>query len=218
MTMLYLKPVLNILLIFTTFAFVHSITVSNRFKFFIIGLFGERFVKGCYRLIFTSFSVIITGITFTLIAIQPNAGQTIELPYIIRILCPVFQFIGLILIILPFKYINILEFTGISQFFSYIKGKKISGDLEGLNLKGLITDGIFGYVRHPLYLGSFLIITFNPSPDINKIALIIAADIYFIIGGIIEQQRLVKIFGDEYIEYMKIVPAFFPTLRRIKRI
>ncbi|MBF0472735.1 MAG: isoprenylcysteine carboxylmethyltransferase family protein [Nitrospirae bacterium] len=208
-----IRPVINILLIFTVFAFLHSITVSNRFKALMIRILGERFVKGAYRLIFTFFSVIITAIAFSLIALQPNVGLRLELPIMIKLIFHVIQLIGLILIILPFKYINIFEFTGVSQFFSYIKGKEISGDLEGLNINGLITNGIYGYVRHPLYLGSFLIITFNPYLDINKIAFIIAADIYFIIGGLIEQRRMIKIFGDEYIEYQKKVPAFFPSFK-----
>lgn len=215
--MISIKPLINILLIFSIFAFLHSFTVTNIFKQWMIKRLGEPFIKGTYRFIFTLFSTIITIAAFGLIYQEPYIGQPIILPLFIKIPCFFFQAVGLILLILPFKYINLLEFTGITQFYSYIRGIKVDGDIEGLNINGLITNGIYGIIRHPLYLGGIIIFTFNPYPALNTLTLSIAADIYFVIGGIIEEQRLVKIFGEQYIEYKKTVPAFIPSIRRIKQ-
>jgi protein-S-isoprenylcysteine O-methyltransferase Ste14 len=39
---------------------------------------------------------------------------------------------------------------------------------------------------------------------------------YFIIGGMIEERRLLEEFGDEYREYRKCVPFIVPDIRIIK--
>ncbi len=203
------ESTINIVLIFSAFAIVHSLTVTEKLKRLTASLFTDNFVRGAYRLIFTLFSILVTTLAFGLISKQPQ-GELISIPQWLFILSLIFQGIGFIVIIISFRHINLLEFTGIAQFISYIRKKELTGDLEGLNIDGLVKGGIYAYVRHPLYFGCILVFTFNPYPTINTIALSLAADIYFIIGGLIEEKRLIKIFGQEYLEYKESVPGFFP--------
>jgi protein-S-isoprenylcysteine O-methyltransferase Ste14 len=36
---------------------------------------------------------------------------------------------------------------------------------------------------------------------------------YFIIGAVVEERKLVKTFGDEYLEYMSKTPYLIPFLK-----
>lgn len=77
----------------------------------------------------------------------------------------------------------------------------------------LITNGPFNYVRHPLY--ATLLITLPP------LMIIWYADILFIIPWVLmfiiahcvvllEEQGLVRTFGEDYIRYRIYVPALLP--------
>jgi protein-S-isoprenylcysteine O-methyltransferase Ste14 len=79
----------------------------------------------------------------------------------------------------------------------------------------LITDGPFGYVRNPLYVGNILMYL---GCGIMSNALVpwlqIGALMWFIIQYKLivtrEEEHLQKAFGDEYSQYTQNVPRFFP--------
>jgi protein-S-isoprenylcysteine O-methyltransferase Ste14 len=74
----------------------------------------------------------------------------------------------------------------------------------------LITDGWYAIVRHPLYLFSILFLLLNPVMTLQWLLLTILSAIYFIIGAMIEEQRFLKVFGDEYRRYRHNVPFIIP--------
>ena len=86
---------------------------------------------------------------------------------------------------------------------------------------GLIEWGIYGIVRHPMYLGSMVLflswIFFHPHWIIVLISSINIAIVYwFILQG--ERQNITK-FGDTYSRYMKTVPKtnlFAGLIRRLQ--
>lgn len=74
------------------------------------------------------------------------------------------------------------------------------------------TDGLLKKVRHPLYSGSILLIVgyflFNP-----KLSALITASmmiVYFLVGIQFEERKLVKVFGEKYIEYKNKTPMLIP--------
>jgi protein-S-isoprenylcysteine O-methyltransferase Ste14 len=76
------------------------------------------------------------------------------------------------------------------------------------NIKKLIEDGIYGFIRHPMYLGVILIffswIFFFPHWIIFLLSsLNIGVMYWFILQG--ERQNIDK-FGEEYKRYMQAVP------------
>lgn len=97
--------------------------------------------------------------------------------------------------------------TGTSGRESYLKA-------DSLNM-----DGIYSLVRNPLYLGNYLIFSGLTIVFINIWAIAIFTmffilQYYFIILN--EQSYLMKQYGEQYIEYMKKVPAIFPDFGDIK--
>jgi len=83
----------------------------------------------------------------------------------------------------------------------------------------LITDGAFAYVRHPLYLSILLTYLGFVFGSMSLVSLIpwICYAILFDKMATYEEEDLVRIFGDAYIEYQKKVPKWFPRGRPKKQ-
>lgn len=76
----------------------------------------------------------------------------------------------------------------------------------------LVTNGIYKYIRHPLYtFGSSLFISFGMMADNWFIILLaVLAFIAMAIRTPKEEANLIEKFGDEYREYMKRTGRFLP--------
>jgi protein-S-isoprenylcysteine O-methyltransferase Ste14 len=79
----------------------------------------------------------------------------------------------------------------------------------------LVTNGIYRYIRHPLYtFGSSFIMSFGVMADNWFIAMFgILAFILMAIRTPKEEANLIEKFGDEYREYMKRTGRFLPKFR-----
>ena len=80
---------------------------------------------------------------------------------------------------------------------------------------GVVSKGIFGVVRHPIYLGSILfylaLLLLSISISAAIVWLIIIGFYHYL--ALYEEKLLVKKFGTEYTEYMKKVPMWLPKTR-----
>jgi len=94
------------------------------------------------------------------------------------------------------------DFLGISQLCS-----------AATSPHSLVTSGCYARVRHPLYLYSTLFLALNPVMTVCWLLLTCLSVAYFIIGGVIEERRLLKEFGDAYLEYRQRVPFMIPRLK-----
>jgi len=78
----------------------------------------------------------------------------------------------------------------------------------------LITDGVFAYVRHPLYLSillAYLGFVFGSMSLISLIPWVCYAVLFDKMASY-EEEDLVRRFGDEYIEYRRRVPKWIPKI------
>jgi protein-S-isoprenylcysteine O-methyltransferase Ste14 len=83
-------------------------------------------------------------------------------------------------------------------------------------VEGILTDGPFGYVRNPLYLGTFahtlaISLLMPRSGAIFAIVAIAALQLWLIHG---EEGFLTAKLGDPYTAYCALVPRLFPAARR----
>lgn len=80
--------------------------------------------------------------------------------------------------------------------------------------EGLKTTGIQAKVRHPLYTGTLLLVVgyvfFNP--QLTSLTILLALIVYLPFGIKWEEQKLIKMYGAEYEQYRKSVPALFPSI------
>lgn len=96
-----------------------------------------------------------------------------------------------------------------------------AGDFLGISQLGsdraegprLVTDGYYAMVRHPLYLFSTAFLLLNPVMTAQWLLLTILSAAYFVIGGLIEERRLLAEFGDEYRRYRQQTPFIIPAVR-----
>ena len=86
-----------------------------------------------------------------------------------------------------------------------------------IKMAKLTTSGPYAHVRHPLYLGSFLILSgFLVTVNMNWLGVLFS--IIVVIGIVYkqtvqnEERMLTEKFGQEYTDYKNAVPAFFPVV------
>ncbi len=76
----------------------------------------------------------------------------------------------------------------------------------------LVTDGIQGRVRHPLYTAGYLAL-FASVRDPFSLATAVWASAYLAAGTWIEERRLLGLYGEAYRDYQRRVPPVIPRLR-----
>ncbi len=128
----------------------------------------------------------------------------LELPFLV---------LGIILIIAGiFLHAWTAKLIGIKATIGYTE---LEPEEQNLDKKGLITSGPFSVVRHPSYWAHTAIITgiffITGIITVGIIAIIDLAVNYFITTTL-EDRELVERFGDQYREYQKRVPKFFPKI------
>ncbi len=201
----------QVILIFLVFAVIHSVAVTQWFKHLCKRLFGDLFMRVWYRALYNAVSFFTVLIALHFIALVPD-HQLWTAPLWLRWFMRVIQLAGLAFGALAFEYLDGAEFMGFKQVWRYVARREVAGNLEGLTQKELVISGVYGIVRHPLYLAGIVIFTFNPHITVNSLTIAVLADLYFIFGVFIEERRFLRIFGDRYREYMKRVPRLIPKL------
>lgn len=124
---------------------------------------------------------------------QFSTGLAIFIPLIFRIII----FIGLLIL-------SLLLMNSSHKVLFGEKNEEIS----------LIKNGIFARVRHPLYLSMLLGFLAFALVSMSLICIILWILIFILYNKMAsyEEKDLEKIFGDEYLEYKKRVPKWFPKL------
>lgn len=110
---------------------------------------------------------------------------------------------GVLLILLSLRQYDLGTFSGFSQ----LRKSKLSNDKA--TLEPLNTQGLNGWVRHPLYSGAFLYLWGNASSSYGLWTAVFAS-IYLVIGSRHEERKLVSLYGLAYTQYQAKVPAFVP--------
>jgi len=119
---------------------------------------------------------------------------------------PLVSYFGLFLLIVG----SAVSVTGRAQL-----AKFGSGVLHIEDDHRLITTGMFGYIRHPVYAGGILGHVGIYMAFRSVIMLILVSTLYFIVirhRMLFEEEMLVEEFGDEYREYMKRTKRLIPLL------
>ena len=92
--------------------------------------------------------------------------------------------------------------------------KKGKPDSNFENTSLLVKAGIYGYIRHPLYLSIFLLGTGvmlkNPAPFQMILGVINLIAVY--ITARIEEREMIAKFGDDYRKYMTETKMFIPFI------
>ncbi len=161
---------------------------------------SEKSKKGqkTYNLIFIS---ILISIGFSFVLFISNISNMVSREFL-----PMLELIGIFII-----------FLGLSlRYWSAILlGNNFTRDLIVPNVVNLVSVGPYRYLRHPLYLGLFLIVLGVSLFIGNLIGVIFTCFLMFIAlkKRINEEERLLEErLGDKYIEWKKNRYKYFPFI------
>lgn len=179
---------------------LHSLLITPAFTGWVKAGTGRSF--RFYRLGYNLFSLI------TLAPLLYYTHQIQEEPY--------FRWEGLLM---PVRWMLIalslgLVYAGSRHYdlkaFLGIRQMQEQHDHGLINATGNIhTGGIFGMIRHPFYAAIFPLI-WAGNLDNTRLIVNSILSLYTIIGTILEEQKLVSEFGEEYRSYQRQVSMLFP--------
>jgi protein-S-isoprenylcysteine O-methyltransferase Ste14 len=96
-----------------------------------------------------------------------------------------------------------------------IKSEALVFNRGGTDAK-LINSGVYGRVRHPMYLGSllFLLGFFFTTFSLLSLLVWVGLFIFYDRMATYEEQDLSRILGEQYLDYQRRVPKWFPRPMR----
>jgi protein-S-isoprenylcysteine O-methyltransferase Ste14 len=120
----------------------------------------------------------------------------------------------------PFSFLQIISwvFLLLSIYIAvagYLLLKKVGKpDANFENTSVLVNEGLYRYIRHPLYLSLFLLGTGVMFKDPGMVQIIpgIINLVAVYITARIEEKEMIARFGNEYREYMKKTKMFIPFI------
>jgi len=111
--------------------------------------------------------------------------------------------LGWITILVATFLINHFDLFGLRQVWLYLMGKPYTG-------LPFTTPGLYRYVRHPLYVGWFLVFWAAPVMTVTHLIFAVATTAYILIAIQFEERDLMRIHR-EYAEYRRRVPMVLPV-------
>lgn len=182
---------------FTVFAILHSLLAMQRVQEFLKIRMGRA--AGWYRLMYNILALAAFGWTMKA---YPDSPVLYQLPDNLRSVGYLAQGGIFVLLCVCAAQTGVGDFLGVRQ----LRGQTVT--------PVLITTGCYGKVRHPQYLLALLFLLFTPIMTVRWLALTLLSALYFLFGSIIEEKRLVELFGEHYRIYKRSVPMFVPGVKR----
>lgn len=128
------------------------------------------------------------------------------LPWPLRVLMLLCVALGLIVLFLAGRSYDPARFFGLAQLRAGAADRAIAAE-------PLVSTGMNRLVRHPLYLGLFLLL-WGLATSPFTLATALCASVYTLIGIGFEERKLLSLYGPAYAAYRARVPMLIPRLRR----
>jgi protein-S-isoprenylcysteine O-methyltransferase Ste14 len=183
----------------------HSYLASHQVKRMVRKLFGVPAYERLYRF---GYNVFALASFFPLISMLANFPDRLlyQIPSPWVYLTTIVQGLAVFGLLSAVMHTGPLEFAGLAQFAStYAEAAPAR----------LVTDGLYAYVRHPLYTASLVFIWLSPEMTLNRLVLWSVFSIYILVGAYFEERKLVSDFGAEYLEYRSRTPMLIPGLSKL---
>ncbi|MCM0756215.1 isoprenylcysteine carboxylmethyltransferase family protein [Desulfovibrio aminophilus] len=200
-----MSAALGLLATWIAWAALHSLLMTPAAKALARRLLGRGFAL--YRLGFNLLALATFAVAAWAAPRPPGMLYVLPPPW--SWLGRLLQALGLGLMFWSFLVIDGQEFLGLRQardFFLHGPPPDDSGERP----TRLTVSGPYALCRHPMYLAGFLILLPEPSMGLEHLLFSFFAAAYFLIGSVFEEQRLVRAFGDAYVQYQRRTPRFFP--------
>ncbi len=167
--------------------------------------FRKRFPNGFryYRIFYNLFAVVsLLPVFIYSSSLKGEPIITWDGPW--RIIPVLLGTLSLLLFAAGARRYDFRQFIGLRQ----LKNEKVCSVLK--DDCTLETGGILSVVRHPWYSGGLLVVWARP---LDKAAILtnLVLSGYFVVGTILEERKLIALFGQQYEDYQKGVSMLFPS-------
>jgi len=176
------------LALFTVFALHHSIFARTGIKRLVRSIVPADLERSVYTL---AASVLFAAVCWLW---QPVAGTAWSLPGVGGYAGYLTQLAGIVLTIIGARALDVLELAGVRQV--------LPGSAGARPLK---TDGLYGFVRHPLYFAWILMVFAAPVMTMTRLTFAAISTVYLAIAIPLEERSLIETFGADYASYQRKV-------------
>jgi protein-S-isoprenylcysteine O-methyltransferase Ste14 len=187
-----------IIIFFGLYAVVHSLLATFGAKNWARQMFGPG-ADRWYRLAYNLFAIITLLPLFPLLALLP--AQTlyiVPIPWLWLMLAG--QLLALVGLAIALWQTGPGHFLGLAQLVASRPNET----------SPLSVSGFYAWVRHPLYSFSLLFLWLTPAMNTNLLIAYLVFTLYFYVGSIFEERRLLAEFGPAYQTYRQRVPRLIP--------
>jgi methanethiol S-methyltransferase len=180
---------------------IHSWLASRSVKDMLERWFGPS-ISRIYRLFFNIIGFLTLLPVFWLVQALPNKNlYTIPPPWIF--VTSALEFLAVLGLLVGVLQTGAMSFFGLKQIYQpEVTGKPAH----------LVVNGLYRWVRHPLYTCALLFIWLSPHMSVNWLAFDLSASLYILIGIQFEERKLLADFGENYTKYRKLTPMLIPGL------
>jgi methanethiol S-methyltransferase len=189
-----------ILLAVLAYGLFHSLLATIKIKaitYHWLGANSDRWYRLAYN-----FIAVITLLPILLLPVLLIDKEIYTIPYPWLIISTIIQVLAVFMLVIGLRQTGITSFLGLRQVFLP----------EDTTPPRLVVDGLYRYMRHPLYTAGLIFIWLIPIMTWNLLALIIGLTVYIFIGAYFEERKLLAEFGENYAEYRRHTPMLVPGL------
>lgn len=187
-----LSPILINVLLFTAFALHHSAFARTGIKTAV----ARRFSPAAERTLYTW----VASLLFVVVcwAWQPVSGVLYAVPSPWHWLGYAVQLAGVVITVDASRRLDVFDLAGVRASLQARTG-------DAPRHVALQTAGLYGVVRHPVYLGWFLFVFGAPRMTMTRFVFACISTGYLAVAIPWEERGLVGVFGDDYAKYRKRV-------------
>jgi protein-S-isoprenylcysteine O-methyltransferase Ste14 len=175
--------------LFSVFALHHSLLARTGWRQRVSALISPRYERAAY--------VWIASVLFAAVWLwwQPVPGRLWKVEGAPATMLGVVQALGILLTVAGARRLGLLDLAGVRQGFG----------LESSAPTTLVSDGLYGFVRHPVYFAWLLVVW--PAADMTGTRLVFAAisTLYLALAIPHEERGLIRVFGNDYRAYQRRV-------------
>jgi methanethiol S-methyltransferase len=190
--------------LFSLFALHHSVMARSGAKAWLASWFPARLERSLY--------VWVSSLLFVAVCVlwQPIGGVAWRLDGTWQWLGFGLQAFGLVLTALGARVLDPLELAGIAQ----VRATADDAGVPAASAEEISDAGPYGLVRHPIYLGWFLMVFFAPHMTADRLVFAIVSSAYLLAAIPWEERSLEARHGTAYVRYRqkvrwRVVPGIY---------
>lgn len=180
------------------YAALHSLLAALPIKAAAVRVFGAVAARG-YRLTYNIVAtVLLLPLAAILFVLPDTVLYTVPDPW--AWLLRGGQLLALLGLAVTVLQTDVLHFVGVRQLLQD----------RPTTESPLVIRGVYRYVRHPMYFFSLLLMWLTPDMTVGLLTVFVWFSLYFWLGSIHEEHRLLREFGDSYRLYQQKTPRLLP--------